>query len=425
MKKKDRALPPIGMRIIKSSIGVLLGFIVYLLRGKQGAPFYTVLSVLWCMQPYSSNAKANAVQRTMGTVIGAVYGLIMILLELYVIPFDNELFRYITISLLIIPIIYTTVIFNKKNASYFSCVVFLSIVVNHLKDKNPYLFVFNRMMDTMIGIGLALIINTFELPRKKRNDILFVAELDKVLLNMKEKLTPYSKIELNKMLDDGVNFTVSTMKTPGALITSLQDIRLNLPVIAMDGAILFDMKDNKYLKVYEMTHGETKRLVDLIHNRDMHCFINVVVEDSVIIYYGDFKNSVESDIYNNLRKSPYRNYIKEELPERYGAVYLMMIDKKDKIESLYNELDSLGYTKEFKVLKYDSNDYPGYAYIKIYNKKAIKENMIKYVQSLTDTKDIVIFEDNNEISNNVISENDSNEVVKKLKKIYRPYFWKK
>ena len=425
MKKKDRALPPIGMRIIKSSIGVLLGFIVYLLRGKQGAPFYTALSVLWCMQPYSSNAKANAVQRTMGTVIGAVYGLIMILLELYVIPFDNELFRYITISLLIIPIIYTTVIFNKKNASYFSCVVFLSIVVNHLKDKNPYLFVFNRMMDTMIGIGLALIINTFELPRKRRNDILFVAELDKVLLNMKEKLTPYSKIELNKMLDDGVNFTVSTMKTPGALITSLQDIRLNLPVIAMDGAILFDMKDNKYLKVYEMTHSETKRLVDLIHSRDMHCFINVVVEDSVIIYYGDFKNSVESDIYNNLRKSPYRNYIKEELPERYGAVYLMMIDKKDKIESLYNELDSLGYTKEFKVLKYDSNDYPGYAYIKIYNKKAIKENMIKYVQSLTDTKDIVIFEDNNEISNNVISENDSNEVVKKLKKIYRPYFWKK
>ena len=248
MNKRKIALPPIGMRIIKSSIGVLLGFIIYFLRGKHGTPFYTALSVLWCMQPYSSNAKANAIQRTIGTFIGAAYGLIMILVELYVIPFDNELFRYITISLLIIPIIYTTVIFNKKNASYFSCVVFLSIVVNHLKDKNPYLFVFNRMMDTMIGIGLALIINTFELPRKRRNDLLFVAELDKVLLNMKETLTSYSKIELNKMLDDGVKLTIATMKTPGALVTSLQDIRLNLPVIAMDGAILFDMKENKYLK---------------------------------------------------------------------------------------------------------------------------------------------------------------------------------
>lgn len=425
MKKKNIALPPIGMRIIKSAIGVLLGFIIYFLRGKQGTPFYTAASVVWCMQPYSSNAKANAAQRTVGTIIGAIYGLIMILVELYFIPFDNDILRYIIISLLIIPIIYTTVIFNKKSTSYFSCVVFLSIVVNHLNDKNPYLFVFNRMMDTMIGIVVALVVNTFELPRKRRDDVLFVAELDKCLLNMRETLTSYSKIELNKMLDDGVKLTIATMKTPGALITSLQDIRLNLPVIAMDGAILFDMKKNKYLKVYEMTHNETKKLVDLIKANDMHCFINTIVEDSVIIYYGDFKNTVESDIHNNLRTSPYRNYINEELPERYGAVYLMLIDKKEKIESLYGQLEELGYTKDFKVLKYDSDDYQGYTYIKIYSKKAIKENMIKHVERLTDAKDTIIFEHDSDILNDCKDKKDSNEVVKKLKKIYRPYFWQK
>ena len=76
MKIKSTALPPIGMRIIKSSIGVLLGFIIYLIRGRRGAPFYTALSVLWCMQPYPSNARANARQRTIGTMIG-VYSLII------------------------------------------------------------------------------------------------------------------------------------------------------------------------------------------------------------------------------------------------------------------------------------------------------------------------------------------------------------
>ena len=168
-----------------------------------------------------------------------------------------------------------------------------------------------------------------------------------------------------------------------------------------------------------------RQLVDVIQARNMHCFINTVVEDSVMIYYGDFKNPVESDIYNNLRSSPYRNYIKEELPDRYGAVYLMLIDETEKIESLYEELERLGYTKEFKVLKYDSDDYPGYTYIKIYNKKAIKENMIKYVQSLTDAKSTLVFEKDNEVFQNYISKNDPNEVVKKLRKIYRPYFWHK
>ncbi|MEN8078085.1 HAD hydrolase family protein [Clostridioides difficile] len=423
MKIKSTALPPIGMRIIKSSIGVLLGFIIYFIRGKQGAPFYTALSVLWCMQPYSSNAKANAIQRTIGTMIGAFYGLIMILVEYYFLPFESEFIRYLIISLLIIPVIYTTVVINKKNASYFSCVVFLSIVVNHLTDRNPYFFVFNRVLDTMIGIILALIINTARIPRKKKKDILFVSELDKVLLNMQETLTPYSKVELNKMIDDGAKFTVATMRTPAALLTALKDIRINLPVIAMDGAILFDLKEKRYLNVYEMTHLETIEFLKIFKENEYHCFINVVVEDSVIIYYGEFKNKVEKRIYEALRSSPYRNYIKEELPERYGAVYLMLIDKDERMEELYNVLKVNGYTERFKILKYTSDDFEGYTYIKIYNKNAIKENMINYIKELTEAKEIVTFESSQELTKINIDKNDSNEMVKTLKRIYEPYFW--
>jgi len=423
MKVKYKALPPIGMRIIKSAIGVLLGFIIYLIRGKQGTPFYTAVSVIWCMQPYASNAKNSAIQRTVGTLIGALYGLVMILIEYYFLSFEYEFIRYIIISLLIIPVIYTTVILNKKNASYFSCVVFLSIVVNHITDKNPYIFVFNRVIDTIIGIILALIINTIRIPRKKRDNFLFVSELDRVLLNMQKTLTPYSKVELNKMLDNGVKFTIATIRTPAALLTALKDIRINLPVIAMDGAILFDIKENKYLKVYKMTHVESKEFIDFFKKRNFHCFINVVVEDSVIIYYDEFKNPVEKKIYDTLRSSPYRNYIKEELPERYGAVYLMIIDEDEKIEQLYKELDELGYTENFKILKYTSDDFPGYTYIKIYNKNAIKENMIRYIQELTKVKEIITFESTQESSKVTIVKNDSNEMVKKLKRIYEPYLW--
>ncbi|WP_196001218.1 HAD hydrolase family protein [Clostridium sp. 1001271B_151109_B4] len=425
MKEKLTALPPIGMRIIKSSIGVLLGFIIYLIRGRQGAPFYTALSVLWCMQPYTSNAKANAIQRTIGTFIGAFFGLIVILIEFYLLPLDNELIRYILISILIIPVIYTTVIINKKNASYFSCVVYLSIVVNHLTDTNPYLFVINRILDTMIGIILALIINTARIPRKKNKNVLFVSELDKVLLNMQSTLTPYSKIELNKMLDDGAKFTIETMRTPAALLEALKDIRIKLPVVTMDGAMLFDIKNNRCLKLYKMSYLESKELINLFNDRDLHCFVNVVVEDSVLIYYGDFKNEAEETIYKELRYSPYRNYIKEELPERYGAAYLMTIDKSEKIDEIYEELKLKGYVNRFKILKYPSEDFKGYSYIKIYNKKANKENMINEIKKMVDVDKIIRFETTQESTGVIIGKNDSNEMVKNLKKIYEPYFWEK
>ena len=101
LKNKKITLPPIGMRIIKSAIGVFLGFVIYLLRGKNGTPFYTALSVLWCMQPQVSDSKSKAIQRTIGTMIGAFYGMIMILIEYYFGSFQSEFIRFLLRELLL------------------------------------------------------------------------------------------------------------------------------------------------------------------------------------------------------------------------------------------------------------------------------------------------------------------------------------
>ena len=134
---------------------------------------------------------------------------------------------------------------NKKQASYFSCVVFLSVVVNHISDTNPYLFVWNRFLDTMIGIVLGIIVNTFSLPRKKHPEILFVSGLDDTLLSKNNNISDYERVELNRMLDDGLTFTLSTIRTPASLIEPMHDIRLKLPVIVMDGAALFNLKEKR------------------------------------------------------------------------------------------------------------------------------------------------------------------------------------
>ena len=416
-------LPPIGMRIIKSAVGVFLGFLIYFIRGRQGTPFYTALSVLWCMQPYTSDSKNKSLQRTIGTMIGAVYGLVFIMFEYYVLEFRHEFLRYILISLLIVAVIYTTVLLNRKNSSYFSCVVYLSIVVIHITDDNPYLFVLNRVLDTMIGIVIAFLVNNFKIPTKKRKDILFVSELDDVLLTMKENLTSYSKFELNKMLDDGAKFTIATMRSPASLLEALQDININLPVVVMDGAMLFDIKNNRCLKLYNMTAAETNEFIRFFDERDFHCFANVVIEDSVVIYYGDFKNKTEETIYKELRSSPYRNYIKRRMPLDIGAAYLMLIDTEERIENLYSDLVQAGYTESHKVLKYPSHDYKGYMYIKIYNKMAVKKKMIKEIKKVAKAEEIITFGNIEGISDIIITGKDGNEIVKKFKKTYEPYFW--
>lgn len=203
-EKRNRKLPAVGQRIVRSSIAIALCFVLYYIRGKQGIPFYSALAVLQCIQPYNFNMKEMAKKRTIGTFVGAFWGTIVIFL-LFALQgslhaeIEESFAKYMLISLFTGIVLYSTVVLNCKKSSYFSCVVFLSITTMHITDPNPILFVGNRVLDTLIGIGLAIIVNSVHLPRQKNNDILFVSGIDDTLLTSREDLTPYSKVELERV----------------------------------------------------------------------------------------------------------------------------------------------------------------------------------------------------------------------------------
>lgn len=426
-QKRKWKLPAIGMRITKSAVAVLLCYLVSFLRGNSGIVFYSQLAALWCMQVYVSNTKKNALQRFIGTVVGALYGLVYLLLrnEMNHTKIYMELLDAVIISGFIVIVLYTTVLMKKKQASYFSCVVFLSIVVNHVTDTNPYLFVWNRFLDTMIGIIIGIGVNCFSLPKEKRKDILFISGLDDTLLNKKDNLSDYSKIELNRMLDEGANFTISTMRTPASLMEPMWGIRLKLPVIAMDGAVLYDINENRYLKVYVISNSTSRMVLDLMKQEGLACFTNVIIDDMLVIYYEDTKEKVQEELVKNLRKSPYRNYVKREFQSEEGVVYFMMLYPSEIIDGFYKKLEQQGFTKDLKVLKYKSQDYEGYSYLKIYNKNATKENMIHYLKERTNLSNVVTFGSIKGRYDIVVEPGDTNKVVHMLKKLYEPIKWGK
>ena len=265
MKSEAIHLPHIGMRIIKSALGVLLCFVIYLIRGKQGTPFYSALAVLWCIQNQTRNTFGNALQRTIGTGIGALYGLVYILAKMGLPDVGDGILHYLLISVTLIPIIYSTVVIQQKKASYFSCVVFLSIVVNHLMDENPYVFVLNRTLDTLIGIFVGLVLNTVHIHGKLDRNKLFVMDLDRAMDGFSGGLTSYSQVSIKNMLEEGANITFMTMRTPAGFLEGMPDVKPKLPIIAMGGAILYDIKENRYPKVYVIS-SEQAVLIFTIRN---------------------------------------------------------------------------------------------------------------------------------------------------------------
>lgn len=424
---KKVKIPRVGHRILKSSFSVLLCFIVYLIRGREGIPFYSMLAALWCIRPYIGSSLEMALQRTLGTFVGAGFGLLVLLIKLSCLPqnhFGNELIYDVLVALAIIPIIWLTVLLHHQNASYFSCVVFLSIVVNHVGDDNPYIFVLNRVLDTMIGIVIGIGINSFHLPSRKQRDVLFVSGIDDTLIAGKEELSTYSKREINYMLDDGLNFTISTMRTPASLQNLLNGIRLRLPIIAMDGAVLYDMNENSFIRAFVISYDTSVEILSLVKENGFHCFSNVIIDDCLLIYYEELENEAERKVFEKLHSSPYRNYIKAPLPEKTSVVYFMIVDETQKLQEFYDVLKEKGYENSLKILFYPSKEYPGYSYIKIYNKNACRENMLVYLKDMTGLTKTVTFGSVPEKYDVQVVGKDTNQVARTLRKIYEVPVWR-
>lgn len=197
-EKRNRKLPAVGQQYCPFFYCRSTVLCSLLYKRKARYTFYSALAVLQCIQPYNFNMKEMAKKRTIGTFVGAFWGTIVIFL-LFALQgslhaeIEESFAKYMLISLFTGIVLYSTVVLNCKKSSYFSCVVFLSITTMHITDPNPILFVGNRVLDTLIGIGLAIIVNSVHLPRQKNNDILFVSGIDDTLLTSREDLTAYSK----------------------------------------------------------------------------------------------------------------------------------------------------------------------------------------------------------------------------------------
>ncbi len=418
---KKYSIPPVGLRIVKSTAAVFLCYVVHFMR-KDGIVFYSILAALWCIQVYVSTSKANARQRFIGTCVGAVYGLVYLLMrrETHLMLDTYEVLDAAILSFMVGMILYTTVLLKKKKASYFSCVVFLSIVVNHASDANPYLFVWNRFLDTVIGIVIGVWVNTLHLPRKRRKDILFISGLDDTLINKEDLMSDYSRIELNRMIDEGANFTISTCRTPASMMDVIRDIHLKLPVIAMDGAVLYDIYEKTYLEIYVIPEKKAQFVCELIQEAGLKCFTNVIKNDVLCIYYEKSGDVLHEELVKNLRRSPYRNYIEKPFSQKDEVVYFMLLYPTEIIETFYKVLEKEEITKELKVKKYPSEDYPGYSYIKIYSKNAKKENMIEYLKQRLNIDQVITFGSIPERYDVIVTDGNMNRVVKQLKKLYEP-----
>lgn len=368
-------MPKIGMRMIKTAIAVAICLLIYILRGKQGAPVFSTIAAVICMQPQVENSVTVAINRIIGTLIGAVVGLLVLYVVRFI-PVEYDVLYHMIISVAIIPAMYITVVLKRTGAAAMAGVVLLSVTLSDGLYP-PLMGAFHRAFETIIGIVVSLAVNVIHLPRRRREELFFVTGFDGALYDEDKKISPYSIFELNQLLDDGVKFTIATERTPASLLADINDIHLKLPVIAMDGAVLYDVNEKRYLACNGLSKEMTERIRDYLQEKNLHYFLNVVLQDVLLIYYQEFHNEEEQKLYERARSSPHRNYIHGEPPEEGIAVYFLLVLRTQEVAVIEEEIKQLAGAEDLLFLRDTSETPPEYCHLKIYHKNATKETMLR------------------------------------------------
>ena len=426
MKYQKRILLP-GQRILRSAAAVALCLLVDVMRSHRGIPLYSAIAALQCMQPYTRDMRGVARKRVLGTIIGAVWGLLLLLFEILItregLP-DTHL-HYVLLPLTLILVLYTTVLLKVQETAYFSGVVFLVITINHFTDANPYLFAFNRLLDTVIGVLIASVVNRLHLPRRQNTDTLYVSEL---WCNSPDSstLSPFFRVELNRLLDDGAKFTFSTVETQATVRDLLPGVRLRYPLITMDGAALYDMNSLEYIRTVPMSGAKTSRLMKWLRENELYYFSNSIEQNLLVIRYTELANDGMKKLFEKKRTSPYRNFVRSDADLCDHVVYLLALDTEERIEAAREKLMKEPWFGEYRVVK-NRSEVEGYSFLKIYDAACSREAMLRELETLMGTKKTVTFGSVQGKYDVVIDNTDGNLFVKELKSMFEPvdfHCWK-
>lgn len=380
--------PKVGMRMVKTAIAVFICLLTTFVR-PESAPIYSTITAILCMTPYLSNTKEVAVNRIVGTLIGGVAGmLILMFLRAYV---SNMTLQYIIISACMIPLIYITLIINHSSASAFTCIVFLGTTIAAGSDAAPFIIASYRMIDTLIGILVALAVNAFHFPVHKDRSILFVSELDNTLLQSDGKLSAYTEFQINKMIDDGEWFTIATNRSPATLVPIIENLNLNLPVVAMNGAVLYDVKDRTYSFSMPMNRAVSDAVEALVAEAGYNCFVHAIINETMHIYYGCFNNVAEERFYHRLRRTSHKNYVYGKLPDGYQAVNITLINEKSINKALQKRIEALDLQSQIDIVSAPSLDEEGYTVMDIYSADATRLNALLKMEKDLSIDHVVAF----------------------------------
>jgi len=223
---------------------------------------------------------------------------------------------------------------------------------------------------------------------------LFISDLDGTLLTRSVEISGYTRNTLNDMIANGLVFSVATARTYATVGKILEGLSLHIPIVLMNGVLIYDMEHKLYIQVNSLTSEIVAAVWDTLKRFAITGFMY------------ELNNGEQTTYYESLESKPLRDFTEERITLynkvfRYTSsfdcispehiVYFSLLDSYERLLPVH---DVLTAQPGLGLAMYKDIYSPDLWYLEIFSSVASKRNAVSYLRDTYGFERIVGFGDN-------------------------------
>jgi len=228
-----------------------------------------------------------------------------------------------------------------------------------------------------------------------KNKVLYISDLDGTLLMSNRELSNYSKETLNKLMDKGVHFSVATARSLATAVKIIEDLNIKVPVVLMNGVVIYDIAERKYVKLETIPTEAVKEIIDITKKHNITGFMYAICNNEQITYYEDLCTKYLKNFHDE-RVLKYGKPFEKVASFHDKAcdnniIYFSFMDLHEKLYLMFEELKK---NPEIEVVLYKDVYNENVWFLEIHSKYASKYNSVKFLREQLGYDKVIGFGDN-------------------------------
>lgn len=169
---------------------------------------------------------------------------------------------------------------------------------------------------------------------------LYITDLDGTFLDPSAHVSQNSAEIINKLIDDGLLFTIATARTYATVIPLFKEVHLKLPLVLMNGVCIYDPIQKKTLAIHGIEPQVGKEVRSIFSKYGKYPLFYFENDSKMTVRYEHIDNRyIQSYI---CEREDFFNKTFEEVNsidfENGKLVYIVTLDEKENLEKIHSNM---------------------------------------------------------------------------------------